>query len=150
MTRLQHVPALALERKLSYTNDQWSMQGGQLMTVRYLAGRDRLARSFTHDPSELVTDVKCPAEYWRPVARALVLFPRDAFDYVWLIRPPYYDRRLEQGLIPIWRDGDSALFKVDHAIPAAEARPSDLPRTKREAQMPTDGSQIVNSMAPAE
>ncbi|HSI17091.1 MAG TPA: hypothetical protein VK980_04930, partial [Sphingomonas sp.] len=150
MTRLQHVPALALERNLSYTNDQWSMQGGQLMTVRYLHDRDRLARSFTHDPSELVTDVKCPREYWRPVARALVLFPRDAFDYVWLIRPPHYDRRLEKGLIPIWRDGDSVLFKIDHAVAPAETTPVDLPKPIPERAMPSDGSQITNSLAPAE
>jgi hypothetical protein len=148
MTRLQHLPGLALERKLAFTNDQWSMNGGQLLTVRYLRGRDRLARSFTHDPSELVTDIQCPREYWRPIARSLVLFPRDAFDYVWVIRPPHYDRRLEQGLIPIWRDGDSALFKVDKTVPPAEPTPRDLPPPISEAAMPTDGSQITNSMAP--
>ena len=148
MTRLQHVPALALERKLAFTNDQWSMQGGQLMTVRYLNDRDRLARSFTHDPSELTTDVKCPREYWRPIARSLVLFPRDAFDYVWVIRPPHYDRRLEKGLIPIWRDGDSALFKVDHAVAPAEPNALDLPTPIPERAMPNDGTQITNSMAP--
>ena len=148
MTRLQHVPALALERKLAFTNDQWSMQGGQLMTVRYLNDRDRLARSFTHDPSELTTDVKCPREYWRPIARSLVLFPRDAFDYVWVIRPPHYDRRLEKGLIPIWRDGDSALFKVDHAVAPAEPNALDLPTPIPEKAMPSDGTQITNSMAP--
>jgi len=29
MTRLEHLPAIALERKLAYTNDQWSMAGAQ-------------------------------------------------------------------------------------------------------------------------
>jgi len=148
MTRLQHVPALALERKLAFTNDQWSMEGGQLMTVRYLNDRDRLARSFTHDPSELTTDIKCPREYWRPIARSLVLFPRDAFDYVWVIRPPRYDRRLEQGLVPVWRDGDSALFKVDHSAVPAEPTERDLPRPIPERAMPKDGSQITNSLSP--
>jgi hypothetical protein len=151
MTRLQHVPGLALERNLSYTNDQWSMAGGQLMTVKYLQDRDRLARSFTHDPSELVTDVKCPREYWRPVARALVLFPRDAFDYVWLIRPPHYDKELEAGLTPVWRGGEgSTLFRVDRRVERPDPAEVMLPMPVWERQMPvpTEYEQLVNSMAP--
>ncbi|MES2441997.1 MAG: hypothetical protein V4574_04140 [Pseudomonadota bacterium] len=144
MTRLQHVPALALERRLAYTNDQWSMAGGQLLTVRYAA-----AKRFAHDPSQIVTDVQCPREWWRPIARSLVTFPRDAFDYVWVIRPPHYDPRLEQGLVPVWRDGSSVLFKIDHAVPPAMTTPQDLPIPKSEAQiMLGDGRQPTNSMAP--
>jgi hypothetical protein len=121
MTRLQHLPGMALTRRLAYANDQWSMAGGQLLTVKY-----KEARGFSHDPSELVTDVKCPREYWRPIAGALYKFPRDAFDYVWLIRPPKYDRRLEQGLIPLWRNGRSALFRIDHNVPPPVLTWSDL------------------------
>lgn len=121
MTRLQHLPAIALERRLAYSNDQWSMPGAQLLTVRY-----RPAKRFSHDPSELVTSTKCPREWWRPVAWSLAHFPRNAFDYVWLIRPPRYDPRLEQGLIPVWRDGTSALFKVDHDVPAVTLTREEL------------------------
>ncbi len=121
MTRLQHLPGIALERRLAYANDQWSMAGGQLLTVRYMA-----AKGFAHDPSEIVTDVKCPREYWRPVAGALAKFPREAFDYVWLIRPPAYDRRLEQGLVPVWRNGRSALFRIDHRVPGPSLTWQDL------------------------
>jgi hypothetical protein len=128
MTRLQHVPGLALERRLAYTNDQWSMAGGQLMTVRY-----RAAKRFAHDPSELVTNVQCPREWWRPIARSLSLFPRDAFDYVWLIRPPAYDKRYEQGLIPVWRDGPSVLYRVDHDVPGPGLNPGDLPIPRPES-----------------
>jgi hypothetical protein len=130
MTRLQHIPAIALERKLAYTNDQWSMEGGQLMTVRYEA-----AKRFAHDPSQIVTDVQCPREWWRPVAWALTRFPRDGFDYVWMIRPPHYDRRFEQGLIPIWRDGESALFRIDHNVPAPVIQPGELPLPRWERQI---------------
>ncbi|WP_294293150.1 hypothetical protein [uncultured Sphingomonas sp.] len=115
MTRLQHLPGMAMVRRLAYTNDQWSMPGAQLLTVKYAAGRP-----FNHDPSEIVTTTQCPTEWWRPVSISLVRFPRDAFDYVWLISPPNYDKRLEQGLVPIWRDGTSALFRVDHNVPPAE------------------------------
>ncbi|HEY0624365.1 hypothetical protein [Sphingomonas sp.] len=121
MTRLQHLPGMAMVRKLAYTNDQWSMAGGQLLTVRY-----KQARGFSHDPSQIVTDTKCPREWWRPVAVSLARFPRHAYDYLWVISPPPYDKRLEAGLIPVWRDGSSALFKIDHGTPAAVLNPVDL------------------------
>lgn len=153
MTRLQHLPGLALERKLAYTNDQWSMAGGQLLTVRYLRERPRgdPARRFIHDPSQIVTDVQCPREYWRPVAYMLAHFPRDAFDYVWVIRPPAYDRRLEQGLVPLWRgDNGSVLFRVDRSVPRAQPLPHDLPTPRPLSQFAEDGTQITNSMVPAD
>ncbi len=107
-TRLEHVPALLLERKLAFSNDQWSMAGAQQLTTRYLA-----AKGFAHDPSQIVTQVKCRGEWWRPVDRALARFPRDAFDYVWMLDPPRYDPQLVAGLTPIWRDGANILFRVD-------------------------------------
>lgn len=115
LTRLQHLPALALERKLAYSNDQWSMPGAQLLTTHYFP-----ARRYSHDPSQIVTVTQCPREWWRPVGRSLARFPRDAFDYVWLISPPPYQKRLEAGLIPVWRDGTSALFRIDHNQPGPE------------------------------
>src|SRR3546814_475959 len=87
--RFEHLPGFALERRRAFSNDQWSMAGAQLLTVRYHA-----ARGFAHDPSEIVTTAQCPREYWRPVSEALATFPRDAFDYVWLINPPDYDPAL--------------------------------------------------------
>lgn len=142
MTRLQHVPALALERKLAYTNDQWSMVGGQLLTVKY-----RDAKRFAHDPSQIVTDAQCPREWWRPVPWALARFPRDAFDYVWLIEPPAYDPRFEQGLVPIWRDGASGLFRVDHNVSAPVIAPGELPvpRWERDIIL-ADGRQRLSNL----
>lgn len=123
MTRLQHVPGMAMVRRLAYTNDQWSMAGGQLLTVRY-----KQARGFSHDPSQIVTDTKCPREWWRPVAVSLARFPRHAYDYLWVISPPPYDKRLERGLVAVWRDPvtRSTLFKIDHDVPAAQLNPIDL------------------------
>ena len=122
MTRLQHVAGIATVRKRAYTNDQWSMPGAQLLTVRY-----RAAAGFAHDPSQIVTPDMCPFEWWRPVAVALTAFPRDAFDYVWLVNPPAYAPRLEQGLTPLWRDGRSALFRVDRDMPGAVLSGEDWP-----------------------
>ncbi|MGH6615145.1 hypothetical protein [Sphingomonas sp.] len=121
MSRLEHLPAIALERRLAYTNDQWSMPGAQLLTTKYTQ-----ARTFAHDPSQVVTSVQCPREFWRPLIRSLARFPRDAFDYVWLIQPPDYDPKFNAGLIEVWRDGKSVLFKVDHSQPGPDVPDSEL------------------------
>ncbi|WP_375427258.1 hypothetical protein [uncultured Sphingomonas sp.] len=111
-SRLEHIPAMALVRRLAYSNDQWSMPGGQLLTTRYYAsGR------YSHDPSQMVTYVQCRRELWRPIARALAEFPREAFDYVWLLQPPRYDPALLRGLTPVWRDGSHLLLRVDDRRP---------------------------------
>ncbi|WP_448658203.1 hypothetical protein ACPVPU_12110 [Sphingomonas sp. CJ99] len=121
MTRVEHLAGMALARKLAFANDQWSMVGGQLMTTRYMAGL-----GYTADPSELVTSHQCRREWWRPIAWAITHFPRDAFDHVWLIQPPEYDQRLNQGLVPIWTNGTSTLFRVNPAVPPARVTVKDL------------------------
>ena len=122
-TRLHHLPAIALERNLAYTNDQWSMPGAQLLTTRYAA-----AGGFQHDPSEIVTASHCPGEWWRTIDTSLARFPRNAFDYVWLIDPPAYDPKYTIGLDPVWRHGTSVLFKVDHgaAVPRWPPLPEEI------------------------
>ncbi|WP_241491792.1 hypothetical protein [Sphingomonas endophytica] len=123
MSRLEHLPAIALERRLAYTDDQWSMAGAQLLTARYSA-----AGAYAHDPTQIVTSVKCPAEWWRPANYALARFPRAAFDYVWLIRPPAYNPRFTAGLVPIWRSptSQSVLFRIDHDAVVPEASDEEL------------------------
>lgn len=111
-SRLEHVAGLALERKLAYANDQWSMAGGQLLTVRYAP-----AKRFAHDPSEIVTQRRCRGQWWRPIDTALKLLPRDAFDYVWLVHPPRYDEALTRGMTPIWRSGRDVLYRIDDRRP---------------------------------
>lgn len=121
MSRLEHAPGLAMVRKMAFANDQWSMPGGQLLTTHYAA-----AGKFAHDPSQIVTQYRCPRQWWRPIGLAMFKFPRDAYDYLWLIDPPRYDRRLTAGLTPIWRSGRSVLFKVDHGAPGPVYDPATM------------------------
>jgi hypothetical protein len=107
-SRLEHLPGLLLERKLAFSNDQWSMAGAQQLTTRY-----RAAAGFAHDPSQVVTERRCRGEWWRPLPIALERFPRAAFDYVWLLNPPPYDPALTRGLTPVWRSGRDVLLRVD-------------------------------------
>ena len=120
-SRLEHVPALLIERRLAYSNDQWSMAGAQQLTTRY-----RAAKGFAHDPSQIVTDVKCRGEWWRPIDRALLTFPRDAFDYVWMLRPPRHDPALLAGLTPVWRSGRDVLYRIDDRTQPAPVQPPFL------------------------
>jgi hypothetical protein len=108
LSRLPHLPALALVRKEAFSNDQWEMPGAQLLRVRYVEGAP-----FTADPSQIVTLFQCPRERWFPINEALARLPRDAFDYVWLIRPPPFDPKLTAGLRPMWRSGRSVLYRVE-------------------------------------
>jgi hypothetical protein len=107
MTRLQHLPGMAVVRRHAFSNDQWVMAGAQLLRVHYAEGWP-----YTQDPSQIVTVRRCPREFYRTVAQSLAAVPRDAFDYIWLIRPPLYDPRLTKGLLPVWRSGRSVLFRV--------------------------------------
>jgi hypothetical protein len=95
------------------------MAGAQLLRVRYRAGWP-----FVGDPTQIVTRRRCRGEGWRSMDMALATFPRDAFDYVWLISPPAHDRELTKGLTPIWRSGTSVLYRVEDAASSAN---SDTP-----------------------
>lgn len=112
MTRLHHLPAMAIVRNRAFANDQWTMLGAQLLSTRYPAGG-----RFVRDPSQIVTLNPCGGEYWLTIEQSLRLFPRAAFDYVWLIDPPPYDPRIAPDLQPIWRDGSSVLYRVARAAP---------------------------------
>ena len=110
--RMEHLPALALVRRHAFSNDQWEMAGAQLLhTLR------SEAHPFRHDPSQIVTARHCRGEYWRSLNHSLAAFPRQAFDYVWIIDPPDYDTRWLAGMTRIWSDGDDALYRIDDRRP---------------------------------
>jgi hypothetical protein len=112
MSRIEHLPAIALVRKHAYSNDQWQMPGGQLLSSRLLGGG-----GWRYDPAQQVTKEACSGEYWRTIDEAMRGFPRQVFDYVWLIEPPEFDPSLARGLTPIWRSGASVLYRVVDRTP---------------------------------
>ena len=114
MSRLLHLPAMAIVRREAFSNDQWVVPGAQLLTIRFDPGAN-----FIQDASQIVTEFRCRHEPWRTVNQALTHFPRQSFDYVWIIDPPRHDARLLQGLVPIWRNGTSVLYRVVDRTPVA-------------------------------
>jgi hypothetical protein len=108
MSRLLHLPGMAIVRRSAFSNDQWTTAGAQLLTANYPQGG-----YFVRDASQIVTQDPCEDEVWLSMDESLANFPRHAFDYVWLIDPPAYDQALTSGLTPVWRDGSSVLYRVE-------------------------------------
>lgn len=102
MARLDHLGGLALARRRAFANDQWPDIGASLMTTRHPA-----AGAFASDPSQLL-----PCDGGTVLRHRLAGFPRAAFDYVWLVGVPDAPRAIP-GAIPVWRDGDRALYRVE-------------------------------------
>ncbi|HYI47389.1 MAG TPA: hypothetical protein VEX35_02890 [Allosphingosinicella sp.] len=117
MSRLLHLSALAMVRNHAFSNDQWTMEGAQLLTVRYRDGWP-----FLRDATQIVTSTRCRGEVWRTIDMALTHFPRDGFDYVWLITPPPHAASLTHGLEPVWRSGSSVLYRVADRNPSASSK----------------------------
>ncbi len=106
--RMEHLSALAMVRRQSFSNDQWDVAGAQLMTIT-----KHDAAEFAVDPSQLVVANDCPIEFARTLDASLKALPRAAFDYVWLIDPPVYDARLTAGMTPVWRQGNDVLLRIE-------------------------------------
>ena len=106
--RNSHLGSLVIVRRMGFSNDQWRLPGAQLLTLRepHRWGR------FGTDPSEQVNPDECGSwEHWA-INKSLVRFPRDQFDYVWLIDPPTYNPALVTDLTEVWRGGNSVLYRV--------------------------------------
>jgi hypothetical protein len=111
MTRIEHLPAMALVRRRAFSNDQWSMSGAQLLTSHY---PDQ--GWYSKDPSQQVLQARCPGERWLTLDDSLRFLPRGKFDYVWLIQPPVFDPALVAGMQPVWRSGTSVLYRIGQPL----------------------------------
>ncbi len=105
LPRNTHLGAMATVRRNAFSNDQWAVEGANLLSVHYVA-----AGRFMSDPSQIVRPPSCPNADFRPIDKALAAIPRDAFDYVWTIDLPPYDARLLDGYRLVWRGPGSLLY----------------------------------------
>jgi hypothetical protein len=127
--REDHLPAFAIIERDAFVNEQWAIAGQHILKVSYPA-----AGPFQADPSQHVYPSAC-AEEGRSLTRALALFPRNAFHYVWLsgIRLPD-PRRF--GLVTVWGLGRSTLYEVvgSAALPRVERGLPDAGRRGERAE----------------
>jgi hypothetical protein len=107
LPRSSHLGAMVIVRREGFSNDQWVMEGLNLLDLKY-----REAGPFASDPSQIVREESCRGRGGWKVNRALTVLPRDKFDYLWLIDPPPFDPALVAGLRPVWRNGRSILYRL--------------------------------------
>jgi hypothetical protein len=119
--RHEHIPALAIVRREAFSNDQWVAKGAQLLSVR-----KQDAPGYQKDPSQLVKPEGEIREPWHTPRTALGLFPRKAFDYVWLISPKPVDPALVKGLEPVWRNETGHLYRVNQPTTASKETPNGI------------------------
>ena len=98
MLRNGHLGAMVIVRRDGFANDQWVIEGVNLLDLKYTK-----AGYFAADPSQLVRPNRCLDPLHRMVDRSLSTLPRDDFDYVWLIDPPAYDPQTVADMKLVWR-----------------------------------------------
>jgi hypothetical protein len=107
---MEHLSALAIIRRQSFSNDQWEVSGANLMdTIK------TDAPGFAYDPSQLTVLRFCGGRTpWKSMDTTLRTLPRAAFDFVWLMDPPRYDARLAGDMTLVWADGTDRLYRINH------------------------------------
>jgi len=107
LPRNSHLGAMALVRRQAFSNDQWAIDGANLLTVRFAE-----AGHFRADPSQMVREAGCAtASIWPPDRALRAIDPR-VFDYVWLIDMPDYDQRLTGNWQLVWSGEGSLLYRL--------------------------------------
>ena len=104
LPRNTHLGAMVIVRRAGFSNDQWTIEGANLMSLRY-----KRAGAFAADPSQIVRSNRCGG--WT-IDRALGAVRRDRFDYVWMIDPPDFDPKRVAGMQPVWRGPGSILYRL--------------------------------------
>ncbi|MES2119962.1 MAG: hypothetical protein V4513_05230 [Pseudomonadota bacterium] len=107
LLRNSHLGAMVIVRREGFSNDQWLMEGLNLLDLKY-----RSAGYFAADPSQLVRPVGCRDRLHRTIEESLSSLPRDDFDYVWLIDVPPYDPKVVEGMRAVWRGPGSILYQT--------------------------------------
>ena len=107
MLRNGHLGAMVVVRREGFSNDQWLLEGVNLLDLKY-----RSAGYFAADPSQLVRPNRCIDPLHRMINDSLMNLPRPDFDYLWLIDVPPYNRAMVADMKPVWRGPGSILYKM--------------------------------------
>ena len=105
--RNSHLGAMVIVRREGFSNDQWLLEGVNLLDLKY-----RSAGYFAADPSQLVRPNRCRDPLHRTIDESLSALPRNDFDYVWLVDAPPYDPSIVEGLKPVWRGPGTILYQT--------------------------------------
>ena len=107
MLRNGHLGAMVIVRREGFSNDQWVIEGVNLLDLKY-----KKAGYFAADPSQLVRPNQCYERLHRQIDQSLATLPRNDFDYVWLIDAPPYNPETVADMKPVWRGPGSILYQT--------------------------------------
>ena len=107
LLRNSHLGAMVIVRREGFSNDQWLLEGVNLLDLKY-----RSAGYYAADPSQLVRPNGCRDPLHRTIDESLSSLPRSDFDYVWLIDVPPYEPSVTAGMQPVWRGPGSILYRL--------------------------------------
>ena len=107
MLRNGHLGAMVVVRRQGFSNDQWLLEGVNLLDLKY-----RAAGYFAADPSQLVRPDGCRDALHRTIDASLSALPRRDFDYVWLIDAPASDPASVADMKVVWRGPGSILYQT--------------------------------------
>ena len=114
--RESHLGAMAIVRRHAFSNDQWAVDGANLLTVHYGP-----AGYFRADASQMVSADRCARPRSPPVDLAMRAIPRSAFDFVWLVDVPRFDPASLHGYRAIWSGEGGSLYA--RSSPTAKVTP---------------------------
>ena len=107
LPRNTHLGGMVIVRRDGFSNDQWTIEGANLMSLKY-----RQAGLFAADPSQMVRANGCTKSQWT-IDAVLGAIHRDRFDYLWLIDVPPYDPKRVTAMQPVWRGPGSILYRLN-------------------------------------
>lgn len=107
LLRNAHLGAMVIVRRDGFSNDQWLLEGVNLLDLKY-----RAAGYFAADPSQLVRPNDCRDPLHRTIDGSLAMLPRSDFDFLWLVDVPPYDASLLAGTKVVWRGPGSILYRL--------------------------------------
>ncbi len=108
LLRNSHLGAMVVVRRDGFSNDQWLMEGLNLLDLKYTR-----AGYYAADPSQLVRPNGCREPLHREIDVSLAGLPRKDFDYLWLVDVPPFDPSLVAGMRPVWRGPGSILYRLN-------------------------------------
>lgn len=127
LPRNAHLGAMALVRRSAFSNDQWTVEGTNLLSVQYSVGG-----RFMVDPSQIVRPATCSNATELTIGQSLRALPPGAFDYLWLVDAPPLPQTWLAGWTPMKiSKKNSVLFKrIDAPRPADAVPRPKTPQTE--------------------
>ena len=107
MLRNGHLGAMVIVRRDGFSNDQWLLEGVNLLDLKY-----RAAGYYAADPSQLVRPDGCRDSLHRMIDDSLANLPRKDFDYVWVIDVPPFSPASVADMKPVWLGPGSILYQT--------------------------------------